>query len=47
MYDYTTGGKTGYTKKAKRTLVTTASKNNLNLFRTVVELDSASDILVY
>ena len=31
LYKYTTGGKTGYTKKAKRTLVTTASKNNINL----------------
>ncbi len=30
-YEYTTGGKTGFTKKARRTLVTTASKNNLNL----------------
>ena len=30
-YKYITGGKTGYTKKAKRTLVTTASKDNLNL----------------
>ena len=31
LYDYSTGGKTGYTPKAGRTLVTTASKNNLNL----------------
>ena len=31
MYKYATGGKTGYTDKAKRTLVTTASKNNVNL----------------
>ena len=30
-YKYMTGGKTGFTKKAKRTLVTTASKNGLNL----------------
>ena len=30
-YKYMTGGKTGYTKKAKRTLVSTASKDNLNL----------------
>lgn len=29
--DYITGGKTGYTKRAKRTLVSTASKNNINL----------------
>jgi serine-type D-Ala-D-Ala carboxypeptidase (penicillin-binding protein 5/6) len=31
LYKYTTGGKTGYTKRAKRTLVTTASKDNENL----------------
>ena len=31
LYDYTTGGKTGYTKRAKRTLVTTATKGDLNL----------------
>lgn len=30
-YKYMTGGKTGYTKIAKRTLVSTASKNGLNL----------------
>lgn len=30
-YDYITGGKTGYTEKAKRTLVSSASKDNLNL----------------
>lgn len=40
-YKYTTGGKTGYTKKAKRTLVTTASKNNLNLV--VVTLNDGND----
>lgn len=28
---YVTGGKTGYTKKAKRTLVTTFSKNDINI----------------
>lgn len=31
MYKYATGGKTGYTEKAKRTLVTSASKNDVNL----------------
>jgi serine-type D-Ala-D-Ala carboxypeptidase (penicillin-binding protein 5/6) len=31
MYEYCTGGKTGYTKLAKRTLVTTASKDGLDL----------------
>ena len=40
-YKYTTGGKTGYTKKAKRTLVTTASKNNINLV--VVTLNDGND----
>ncbi|MBQ9024126.1 MAG: D-alanyl-D-alanine carboxypeptidase [Bacilli bacterium] len=30
-YKYCNGGKTGYTKKAKRTLVTSASKNDTNL----------------
>lgn len=40
-YKYTTGGKTGYTKIAKRTLVTTASKDNLNLV--VVTLNDGSD----
>ena len=30
-YKYTTGGKTGFTEKANRTLVTTASKDNINL----------------
>lgn len=41
LYKYTTGGKTGYTKKAKRTLVTTASKNNINLV--VVTLNDGND----
>ncbi|MBN6888369.1 serine-type D-Ala-D-Ala carboxypeptidase (penicillin-binding protein 5/6) [Cytobacillus horneckiae] len=31
LYKYTTGGKTGYTKRAKRTLVSSASKDNLDL----------------
>ena len=31
MYEYATGGKTGFTEKARRTLITTASYNNLNL----------------
>lgn len=30
-YEYATGGKTGFTEKARRTLVTTASYNNLDL----------------
>lgn len=40
-YKYTTGGKTGFTKKAKRTLVTSASNNNLNLV--VVTIRDSSD----
>ncbi|EDL64815.1 D-alanyl-D-alanine carboxypeptidase family protein [Bacillus sp. SG-1] len=31
LYKYCTGGKTGYTKRAKRTLVTTATKGEQNL----------------
>lgn len=40
-YKYTTGGKTGYTKKAKRTLVTSATKDNENI--TVVTLNESDD----
>lgn len=40
-YEYTTGGKTGFTKKARRTLVTTASKNNMNI--TIVTLNDPND----
>ena len=40
-YEYCTGGKNGYTPSAGRTLVTTASKNNLNL--TVVTLDDQNE----
>lgn len=40
-YKYTTGGKTGFTKKAKRTLVTTASKDGINLV--VVTLNDGND----
>lgn len=31
LYKYATGGKTGYTTKAKRTLVTSATKDDINL----------------
>ena len=31
-YDFITGGKTGFTKKARRTLVTTASSNNIDCY---------------
>ena len=40
-YKYATGGKTGYTPKAGRTLVTTASKNDLNL--TIVTLNDSNE----
>ena len=41
IYKYTTGGKTGFTEIAKRTLVSTASKNNINLV--VVTLNDGND----
>lgn len=40
-YEYTTGGKTGFTEIAKRTLVSTATKDNLNLV--VVTLNNGND----
>lgn len=40
-YDYITGGKTGYTEKAHRTLVSTASIDNMNLV--VVTLNDSDD----
>lgn len=42
-YKYCTGGKTGYTKKAKRTLVTAASKDGMNLI--VVTFNDGNDFL--
>lgn len=41
LYKYSTGGKTGYTKRAKRTLVSTATKDNVNLI--AVTLNAPSD----
>lgn len=41
IYEYTTGGKTGFTEKARRTLVSTASKDNKNI--TVVSLNDPDD----
>lgn len=41
QYEYITGGKTGFTEKARRTLVTTASKDNKNLI--VVTLNDPND----
>lgn len=40
-YEYCTGGKTGYTKLAKRTLVTTATKDKMNLI--AVTLNASDD----
>lgn len=40
-YDFITGGKTGFTEKARRTLVTTASKNNIDLV--IVTLNDPND----
>ena len=40
-YDYINGGKTGYTIKAKRTLVTTAKINDINVV--VVTLNDSND----
>ena len=40
-YKYCTGGKTGFTKKAKRTLVTTATKDNMNFV--IVTLNDSND----
>ena len=39
--DYITGGKTGFTEKAKRTLVSTGSKNNIDLI--VVTIRDSDD----
>jgi serine-type D-Ala-D-Ala carboxypeptidase (penicillin-binding protein 5/6) len=41
IYEYCTGGKTGYTKRAKRTLVTTAEKDEMKLI--VVTLNDGND----
>ena len=40
-YEYTTGGKTGFTEKSRRTLVTTASKDNIDIV--VVTLNDPND----
>lgn len=40
-YKYCTGGKTGYTEKARRTLVTTAKKDNMNFV--IVTLNDTND----
>ena len=43
MYKYTTGGKTGFTEKARRTLVTSAYKDGKNLV--VVTLNDGNDFV--
>lgn len=40
-YEYCTGGKTGFTQKARRTLVTTATKDDMNLI--VVTFNDGND----
>ena len=40
-HDYITGGKTGFTEKARRTLVTTGSMNNMNII--IVTLNDPDD----
>lgn len=40
-YKYCTGGKTGYTEKARRTLVTTANKDDMNLI--IVTFNDGND----
>ena len=44
-YKYTTGGKTGFTDKARRTLVTSATKDNINLI--VVTLNDPNDFTTH
>ena len=36
-YENTTGGKTGFTKKARRTLVSTTSKDQLNMVLLIIK----------
>lgn len=43
LYEYTTGGKTGFTEKARRTLVSTATKDYKNI--TIVSLNDPEDWL--
>lgn len=43
MYKYTTGGKTGYTKLAKRSLVTTAKKNGMELIAVTLNSETTND----
>lgn len=43
LYKYTTGGKTGYTKRANRTLVTTAEKDGMELIAVTLNSRSSTD----
>ncbi|WAA13805.1 D-alanyl-D-alanine carboxypeptidase [Fervidibacillus halotolerans] len=43
LYKYSTGGKTGYTKLAKRTLVSTAEKNGMELIVVTLNTPSQTD----
>lgn len=45
QYEYFTGGKTGYTSKAKRTLITSAMKDEMELI--VVTLDCGGDFATH
>lgn len=45
MYEYTTSGKTGFTKKAKRTLITSAKKDNTELI--VVTFNCGDDFMFH
>lgn len=40
LYKYCTGGKTGYTKRAKRTLVSSATKDDVNLIAVTINAPS-------
>jgi D-alanyl-D-alanine carboxypeptidase (penicillin-binding protein 5/6) len=40
LYKYSTGGKTGYTKRAKRTLVSTAEKDGMSLIAVTINAPS-------
>jgi D-alanyl-D-alanine carboxypeptidase len=43
LYKYSTGGKTGYTKRAKRTLVSTAEKEGMELIAVTLNTPSSTD----
>ena len=45
QYEYTSGGKTGFTTKARRTLVTSAKKDDMELI--VVTLDCGGDFAMH